>query len=118
MRITSGEQAGDTVELDQGSLGVGGEVRGYREGDEVLVNVSELPDGQNAFSIQDYVRRDDLVLLALAFVIAVLIVGARQGARSLVALAFTLLVLVNSPVAGMPDQIRRRKYAISYILSP
>jgi uncharacterized membrane protein len=101
VRVTKGELAGTTALVEQGSVSVGSDSDPYDEGDQVLLYTSELPDGTRTFSIQDYVRRDGLLLLVTLFVIAVLLTGRWQGARSLIALAVTLLILLKFIIPGI-----------------
>lgn len=99
--VTEGEFEGDLVEIRQGSLGIGDDTIAYKAGDEVLLSTAELPDGSRVFNVQDFVRRDQLVLLLAAFIIAVVAVGGWQGARSVIALGITLLVLVKFIIPGI-----------------
>jgi uncharacterized membrane protein len=101
VEVTEGEFQGRQVEIRQGTLGIGEDANPYDEGDEVLLSTSELPDGSRVYNIQDYVRRDELTLLFAAFVIAVVAVGGWQGARSIIALGITLLVLIKFIIPGI-----------------
>jgi uncharacterized membrane protein len=101
VQVTEGEFEGNVVEIRQGTLGVGEDADPYNEGDEVLLSSGELPDGTRVYNIQDYVRRDELMLLFVVFVIAVVAVGGWQGARSIIALGITLLVLIKFIIPGI-----------------
>jgi len=67
----------------------------YSVGDRVLVVASFDAEGNVAYYITDYVRTKSLWGLAIAFVLALIIVGGAKGARSLLALALTFLVIVK-----------------------
>ncbi|MPZ23044.1 MAG: YibE/F family protein [Dehalococcoidia bacterium] len=101
VELTQGEFSGDVVDIRQGTLGVGDDAIPYSAGDRVLLSTGELPDGTRVFNIQDYVRSDNLMLLLTAFVIAVVVVGGWQGARSVIALGVTLLILIKFIIPGI-----------------
>ncbi|MEX1023140.1 MAG: YibE/F family protein [Dehalococcoidia bacterium] len=81
---------------------VEGSARGYafEEGDRVLV--TEAPEGAPVrYQIVDRVRRAPVWALSLAFALLVVVVGGRQGAFSLAALAISFLVIVRFIVPGI-----------------
>jgi len=67
----------------------------YKAGDRVLVVASFDAEGNAAYFITDYVRTKSLWGLAIAFVLALIIVGGKKGLRSLIALALTFLVIIK-----------------------
>jgi len=67
----------------------------YKAGDRVLVVASFDAEGNAAYFITDYVRTKSLWGLAIAFVLALIIVGGAKGGRSLLALALTFLVIIK-----------------------
>ena len=64
------------------------------EGDAILVSRSEI-GGEVRYLVQERVRRTAIWVLSLAFALLVVVVGGRQGAYSLVALAVSFLVIVR-----------------------
>ncbi len=63
-------------------------------GDEVLVVANEF-NGQTTYFVQDRVRRTSIWGLSLGFALLVVLIGGRQGALSLAALAISFLVIVR-----------------------
>ena len=92
--VLDGDQAGETVDGHiQGPSGQQDLPR-YQVGDEVVVNASLEPDA-TFISIGDLYRIPALTLLLVLFAVAVTVVGGWRGVRSLIALAFTLAVIVR-----------------------
>jgi uncharacterized membrane protein len=108
VRLTEGKRAGQelvAVVQQPGMALPGGDPPRYAAGDEVVVSVFSGPAG--GFATVDEPWRVPLLAWLLAgFAAAVLLVGGLRGARSLVALAFTLLVvgklLIPLLLAGWP----------------
>lgn len=98
VELLDGERAGERVEaLTRQYLAPGTtdlEAPRYRPGDEVAVSIFTGPAGGFA-EISDPWRVPLLGGIAAIFSIAVLLVGGWRGVRSLVALAFTLTVVVK-----------------------
>ncbi|MGE3961499.1 MAG: YibE/F family protein [Dehalococcoidia bacterium] len=88
------EVGGETIEVEH--VFVEGSAGGFTlaAGDEVLVVGNEF-NGQTTYFIQERVRRTSIWALSLAFALLVVLVGGRQGALSLVALAISFLVIVR-----------------------
>jgi len=64
-------------------------------GDQIYVALSLSPSGQLQANYADFVRLQPLVVLLLAFVLAMLAMGRWKGLGSLVALAITMVVIVR-----------------------
>ncbi len=94
VRIHDGPFAGQEVVFDGMALEVIGANR-YRAGEEVMVWWSKDVDGTDVFYVTDYVRDWSLLWMALAFALAVVAVGRWQGARALLALAFSFAVILQ-----------------------
>jgi uncharacterized membrane protein len=108
VRLLEGDRAGDeilAVVQQPGMMLPGAEPPRYSEGDEVVVSVFGGAAGGFA-TVDEPWRIPLLAWLAAGFAAAVLLVGGLRGARSLVALAFTLLVvgklLIPLLLAGWP----------------
>ena len=65
----------------------------YNEGDKVIVSFSIDEEANEYYYILDYVRRGNLYLMAVIFILAVIAVGRWKGLRSLIALALTFLII-------------------------
>jgi len=97
LRVTllEGEYAGIPMEIDYGKRQIHPEGIRFEVGDVILVSLSQRPDGLlNAYFV-DYVRTSALGWLALAFALAIIVTGRWKGLRSLMALAFSLLVIIG-----------------------
>ena len=98
VEILDGPEAGTRVEAavqDAGSALPGsGRRSAYRTGDEVVVARFTGPAGGSAYIAEPW-RVPLLGIVAVAFAAAVLVIGGLRGARSLVALALTLVVVVK-----------------------
>lgn len=92
LRIDTGPRAGERVVVEQGDAASANGAH-YTVGDRVLAE--STPDGQggDSFYVTDRVRRGPLLALFGLFVGLTLLVGRRRGLASLLALAFTFLVI-------------------------
>jgi uncharacterized membrane protein len=91
-----GPRAGETFEALLAGPGGSQSIAGYEAGDEVVVTITQAPDGGEPFvAVSDRWRLPSLQLLALVFAAAVLVVGGWHGARALVALGLTIAVIVK-----------------------
>lgn len=97
VELRSGPDAGETVTIDTPTDGY----PTFRPGDEVKLSSSELAPGEREFYIVDFRRTPALGLLALLFVGLVLAVGRWHGARSLLGLGLSLLVVTRFIVPGI-----------------
>lgn len=103
VRITSGPDSGDTVGFD-----LGGRFE-IAEGDRLRVSASGIDVSEFAgveidpYTFSDFERRPALVGLALAFIALVLLTTRLKGARALVALAGSLIVILIFIVPAIAD---------------
>ena len=67
----------------------------YKKGDKVLVLESFDDQGDAQYYIVDYVRTSAIYYLLAIFVLVLLFVGKMKGARSLLSLFFTFLVIIK-----------------------
>ena len=102
LRLMSGERADEVVVIDTGLDGY----PPFGEGDRVQLSLSSFGDGEEQWFIVDIVRGGSLWLLLAVFVAAVLAIGRWQGARSLLGLGLSLLLItqfiVPAILAGRP----------------
>lgn len=68
----------------------------YETGDKVVLSQFESPEGETLYFVTDQVRRPALLWLFALFVVVVLAVTSWQGAKSLLGLAFSFLVLFKA----------------------
>jgi uncharacterized membrane protein len=95
VRVLEGEYEGILIELEYGRQQVRTDDTLFRPGDEIFIVLSLRPDNQLVAYFADYVRWKPLLLLVGAFVAAILAISRWKGLRSLLALAFSLLVIVG-----------------------
>ena len=95
VRVLEGEYEGILIELEYGRQQVRTDDTLFRPGDEIFIVLSLRPDNQLVAYFADYVRWKPLLLLAVLFVFSILVISRWKGLRSLLALAFSLLVIVR-----------------------
>ncbi|MDW8228107.1 MAG: YibE/F family protein, partial [Anaerolineales bacterium] len=95
VRILEGEYEGVLVELDYGRQQVRGELGVFRPGDELFIVLDLRPDHQLVAYFADYVRWRPLLTLLGLFIVSILFISRWKGLRSLLALAFSLLVITG-----------------------
>lgn len=67
----------------------------YKVGDKVLVHYSAEPDGGESFYVIGFSRTNSIYWLVLLFALTVIIIGKLKGARALVVLLLTFLVILK-----------------------
>ncbi len=95
VRVTSGPDRGDSVQLDWSPGGVSPTIdRGDRI---VLGRTTAGPEGQSEpqYYVADFQRRAPMLGLAALFAVAVVALGRLRGLRALVALGLSLVVLTG-----------------------
>jgi uncharacterized membrane protein len=111
IKLTSGPDDGTTTTIDLGAAGASPDIS---PGDQLRVTPSAAPptlssggDGTDAaapaYALSDFERTAPVLWLALGFGVLVLIFGRWRGARSLVGLAISLLVVLVFMVPAILD---------------
>lgn len=95
VEILEGEYAGIPMEIDYGKRQLHPEGIRFDVGDKILVAVSVGPDGMVNAYFADYVRTPMIGWLAVAFALAIIVTGKWKGVRSLLAMAFSLFVIIQ-----------------------
>lgn len=67
----------------------------YEKGDKVMVSYNKDIEGDDNFYVTDYVRRGKLYLLAAIFLAVILLVGRWRGARAILGLIFSFLIIMK-----------------------
>lgn len=67
----------------------------YKVGDKVLLARSQDADGNNIFYVTDFVRSNSLMWLLIIFIVSILIVGGKMGARALLSLVISFLLIMK-----------------------
>jgi uncharacterized membrane protein len=95
VRVLEGDRAGDLIDAYLDAPG-GAQIQGtYEPGDEVVVTITEGPEGEPFIAVSDRWRLPWLQILGLLFAASVIAVGGWQGLRALVALGLTVAVIVK-----------------------
>lgn len=94
VQILEGEYHGLPMEIDYGLYRILPPGQILRPGDEVFVLIARRPDGVVEAFFVDFVRERALLLLLAIFVTAILLMSRWKGFRSLLSLAFSLLVII------------------------
>lgn len=92
--ILEGEYSGLPMEIDYGRYRILPQGQLLRPGDEVFVLIARRPDGVVEAFFVDFVRERALFLLLGIFVTAILLMSRWKGFRSLLSLAFSLVVII------------------------
>ena len=92
--VLEGPRAGATLDASVESPSGAGSIPAYRVGDEVVLSISP-GEGELFVAVSDRWRTPALAWIVGLFAAAVTLVGGWRGVRSLLALAFTLGVMVR-----------------------
>ena len=103
VEVLEGPYKGLITEIDYGKRQIRPEGLALEAGDRLLVNINQAPDGSvNAYFI-DFIRTKPLLWLLLAFMVFSVLVGGWQGARGLLGLFLSLLVILVYIIASILD---------------
>ena len=95
VEIKSGDSKGEKVLAEMGGLIVSNEKQKVNVGDNVLISHIKGIDGNDQYLISDFKRTGSLLILGIAFLIAVIIVGKFRGLSSFFGLIISLLTLIK-----------------------
>jgi uncharacterized membrane protein len=95
VQVLEGEFEGVPFDVDYGRRNMRYDTARFEPGDHVYLLINTLPDNTISAYYDDYVRTRPLLLLFAAFVLSILVLGRWKGLRSLVALAFSMLVIIG-----------------------
>jgi uncharacterized membrane protein len=95
VRLLDGEYAGVPFDIDYGRRQIHPEGVRFDVGDVILVSISQGPNGVVNAYFADSVRTPALGWLALAFALAIVVTGKWKGFRSLLAMGFSLFVIIG-----------------------
>ena len=94
IKILEGPSAGQLLEIDLGQRRILPQGMHVQPGDEILVTLSQQPEGGLSAYFTDFVRTRPLLILLAAFVLASVIISGWKGVRSLLAMLFSLSVIL------------------------
>lgn len=93
LRILNKDQQNKIIELETQT---NTSISRYQEGDKLsLIYTRDETTGEENYYPQDYVRRNELLLLFIIFVALVLFIGRFWGLSSLLGMTFSFLVIFN-----------------------
>jgi len=95
VELLEGDYQGILMEVDFGKRQLRPDASLLAADDEIFVTLDKRLDGVLTAYYVDFVRTKPLLLLAAIFVIAILAMGRRKGLGALLALAFSLLMIVG-----------------------
>jgi len=93
--VLEGDYAGQSFQIDYGKRQLRNDNFRFVPGDQVYVMVDKTPSNKLVAYYEDYVRSQSLIILLAAFVVSLLIMGRWKGLGSLVALCFSMVVIIN-----------------------
>lgn len=95
VELLEGEYQGVFAEIDYGRRQVLSSAVYMQPDDEILVTIGSRPDGTLTVYFADFVRTDSLLWLVLVFIAVILLISRWKGLRSLLGMAFSLLVIIG-----------------------
>jgi uncharacterized membrane protein len=95
IELLEGEYRGILMEVDYGLRQIRPNFTPFAPGDEIFVTIGKRPDGVLAAFYVEYVREKPLLILLGVFVLAILLISGWKGLRALLAMAFSLLVIIS-----------------------
>jgi uncharacterized membrane protein len=95
VELLEGEYQGIVMEMDYGKRQVLSSAVYLQTRDTVLVTVGSRPDGVLTVYFVDFVRANSLLWLTAIFVATILVISRWKGLRSLLSMAFSLMVIIG-----------------------
>ena len=95
VEVLDGDYTGMTFQIDYGKRQIRNDSFRFTPGDQVYILVDKTPNNQLDAYYVDYVRSKQLFILLTAFVLSCLSWGAGKGLGSLVALCFSMVMIIN-----------------------
>lgn len=95
VELLEGDYKGILIEVDYGKRQIRNDDNAFAPGNEIFVLIGTNLEGMLTAHYVDYVRTKSLLTLFAVFVIATILLGRWKGVSSLLALAFTMLVIIG-----------------------
>lgn len=93
--LLEGDYKGLLIEVDYGKRQLRSDTNRFTPGDEIFVLIGKDPTGVLTAYYVDYVRTKPLLILLVIFAASVILMGRWKGVGSLLALSFTMLVIIG-----------------------
>jgi uncharacterized membrane protein len=94
VQVLEGEYKGQEYTITYGKTQIRSDNNRFNIGDRVYVMIGAGVDGTLRASYTDYDRTTILLILFIAFVLAVLVMGRRKGLGALLSLAFSMFIIL------------------------
>jgi uncharacterized membrane protein len=95
VELLEGEYKGILMEVEYGRRQVRPDFTPFSPGEQIFITLGKRPDGVLTAFYVDYVRSGPLLLLFSLFVAAILLTSGWKGLRALLAMAFSLMVIIG-----------------------
>lgn len=95
VELLEGAYRGIVMEMDYGRRQVLSSAVYLEPGDSILVAIGSRPDGLLTVYFVDFVRAAPLLWLTAIFALAILLISRWKGFRSLLSMAFSLMVIIG-----------------------
>ena len=95
VELLEGEYKGILIEVDYGKRQIRNDDNAFAPNDEIFVLIGKDLQGILTAYYVDYVRTKQLLILLGVFILATILLGRLKGVGSLLALAFTMLMIVG-----------------------
>lgn len=92
LELSLDEKEGKTIIVENGNLPLANIVA-YKVGDRVTVNVAKDLQGNDVYNINDFIRTDSLILLAVIFILLILLIAKLRGLSAMVSMVITFLII-------------------------
>jgi len=92
--ITKGSLKGETIIIENGNLPMTN-LQKYKVGDRVIISRSKNLEGNDAFYITDYIRRNSLLWLFLIFIASTVLIGRWRGLSSLLGMGGSFFIIFS-----------------------
>lgn len=95
LTIQDGYEKGKDVVSQSSNDIKGSEVQKYRKGENVILQKTTLPSGQETYLIVDRYRLDAVLFILILFFASVILVAGKKGIGSILGMAFGLVVIAG-----------------------
>ncbi len=95
VELLEGKYQGITMEMDYGKRQVLSNNIYLKPGDTILVTIGARPDGVLTVYFADFVRLNSILWLTAIFAATILVISRWKGLRSLLSLAFSLMIIIG-----------------------
>lgn len=95
VELLEGEYKGILMEVDYGKRQLRPDSFLFTPGDQIFITIGKRPDGVLSAYYVEFVRSRALLLLAGAFVAAIVLISGWKGLRALLAMVFSLLIIIG-----------------------